>query len=169
MALVYLTLSLVVLLGMAAVVIDTGYMYMIKAQLQNAADAGALAGGAALDHTNSGTQAPARAAARNFAQQNSAAGEAVNLDLNYGNSANGDIVVGCWNAEAAPQQTDITTSCGRPNAIKINARRSRSAGTGPNAVKTVFARIFSINEMNVGAVAIAYRPPEQTDKTILVK
>ena len=169
MLLVYLAYILVMLLGMAALVIDTGHLYITRAQLQNAADAGALAGAAALDGSASFTQAAARAAAGDYAGKNIAAGKSVLLDLNYANRINGDIVVGCWSTKTTPPSIDITASCGRPDAIKIKARRSSDAGSGPDPVKTVFARILKMNEMNVGATAIAYRPHKQTDKITLVK
>jgi Flp pilus assembly protein TadG len=167
--LVYLTLAMVLLMGMAALALDTGHLYVIKAQLQNAADAGALAGGASLDGSASSTQAAARVAAQTYAGKNSAAGKPVQLELNYGNSATGDIVVGCWNAKATPPPVDIDRSCKKPDALKINARKSVDAGSGPAPVKTIFARVAGINQMNVGAVAIAYRPSKQHDTTTLVK
>ena len=45
-SLVMVALLFVVLLGFSALVIDVGMLYVTKAQLQNAADAGALAGAA---------------------------------------------------------------------------------------------------------------------------
>jgi hypothetical protein len=167
--LVYLTLAIVLLLGMAALALDTGNLYVIKAQLQNAADAGALAGGASLNNSASSTQAVARVVAQKYAGKNSAAGESVQLELNYGNSANGDIVVGCWDEKATPPPADIDPSCKKPDAIKINARKSTDAGSGPAPVKTMFARVAGIKEMNVGAIAIAYRPSKQHGTTTLVK
>jgi Flp pilus assembly protein TadG len=167
--LVYLTLAIVVLMGMAALALDGGCMFITKAQLQNAADAGALAGAAALDGTSSYTQATARAAAGYFAGKNSAVGEAVTLDLNYGNLANGDVVIGCWDSKKSRPTIDISVSCKKPNALKVNARRSAAAGSGPRAVKTMFARVYGIKEMNVGAVAIAYRPSKKDDSSILVQ
>ncbi len=168
-ALVYLTLAMVLLMGMTALALDTGHLYVIKAQLQNAADASALAGGASLDGSASTIQAAARAEARIYAGKNSAAGKPVQLDLNYGNSATGDIVVGCWNAEATPPPADIDSTCKKPNAIRINARKSADAGSGPAPVKTMIAPVLGIKEMNVGAVAIAYRPSKQHDAITLVK
>lgn len=51
--LLVLTFSLIVLFGLAALVLDVGRMYIIKNQLQNAADAGALRGAKVLDGTAS--------------------------------------------------------------------------------------------------------------------
>ena len=41
-------LSLMVILGLAAVVIDLGHAYVVKREIQKAAEAGALAGARAL-------------------------------------------------------------------------------------------------------------------------
>ncbi len=41
-------MSLIVILGLAALVIDLGHAYVVKRELQNAAEAGALAGARAL-------------------------------------------------------------------------------------------------------------------------
>lgn len=54
--LLLVTFSLVVFLALAALVIDIGRMYIVKSQLQNAADAGALRAALALD-TGSGLTA----------------------------------------------------------------------------------------------------------------
>lgn len=48
------TFSLLVLFGLAALVLDLGRMYIIRSQLQNAADAGALRAAKALDGTAPG-------------------------------------------------------------------------------------------------------------------
>lgn len=102
-------------LGLAA---DIAYMYVAKNQLQVAADASSLAGGAYLtlevDNNSSVLiQEEARQKAWEFACKNNAAGSKVYLvtntppdcdpnnlphgnDLNSGNTADGDIVVGHW-------------------------------------------------------------------------
>ena len=49
-SLVFAALVLPVLLGFAALITDVGYMYLTKSQLQNEADASALAGALALAH-----------------------------------------------------------------------------------------------------------------------
>lgn len=52
--LLLVTFSLVVFFGLAALVIDLGRMYIVKSQLQNAADAGALRGALELNGTGPG-------------------------------------------------------------------------------------------------------------------
>lgn len=61
-------LVLPAVLGMGALAVDVGYVYVAQGALQNAADAGAMAGAGELASGNS--QADASAAAVNFASQN---------------------------------------------------------------------------------------------------
>lgn len=66
--LLVVTFSLIVLFGLAALVLDVSRMYIIKSQLQNAADAGALRAAKVLDGTLPGlatAESKAREAARN--------------------------------------------------------------------------------------------------------
>jgi len=61
-------LALPVLLGAGAISVDVGYMYMARAAIQNAADAGSRAGTAIL--AEGGSEADALAEATSFANQN---------------------------------------------------------------------------------------------------
>lgn len=161
-AIVYIALALVVLVGMAALAIDVGYFYVVKSQLQNAADSAALAGASGLKgipgvnpYANEST---AKTRAQYFAQQNIAAGTPVLLDLNSGNNATGDIVIGCWN-----KSTDsMNTACIRPNSVQVNARRSTLAGVGPTPVSTFFGKIFNVNTVNIHSKSVAQRPTKPT-------
>ncbi len=55
--LVLVTLSMVVLLGMAGLALDMGHVYLMKTRLQNALDAAALSGAKTLDITHDPAQA----------------------------------------------------------------------------------------------------------------
>jgi Flp pilus assembly protein TadG len=161
-AVVYLALLLFALVGFAALSIDVGYFYVVKGQLQNAADAAALAGGSGLKgglgvnpYSNETT---ARIRARYFAQQNNAEGTPVLLDINTANINTGDILIGCWNKSTST----MSTSCTRPNSIQVRARRSTDAGVGSTPVSTFFGKIFNINTINIGSIAVAQRPTKPT-------
>ena len=52
---VLVAISLVALIGFAAIAVDLAYLYIVKGELQNAADSGALAGAQVL-YINNGTQ-----------------------------------------------------------------------------------------------------------------
>lgn len=161
-AVVYLALLLFVLVGFAALVIDLGYFYVVKGQLQNAADAAALAGVTALKGTISSNpfanETSARNRAQSFAGKNTAETSSVSLDLNLANSTNGDIVIGCWNNATLA----MNTGCGRPNSVLVNARRSSDAGVGPTPVSTFFGNVLGVDTVNIGARAVAQRPPKPT-------
>lgn len=56
--LVLVTLLVIALLGFAALAVDIGHMAVVKNELQNAADAGALAGAAQLYYRDQGYPVP---------------------------------------------------------------------------------------------------------------
>ena len=83
-AAIMLVVALPVLLGMAALAIDVGYIFTSLAELQNAVDAGALAGASAL----SSTETEVRARVMEVAGRNSLSGEPVavpaeNIEIGY--------------------------------------------------------------------------------------
>src|SRR3990172_3242797 len=85
---VLFTLSLVVLIGLAALGVDVGYMYSVRHELQRCADAGALAGasyfrdtGYWTDVANDPQMALAEARARTFASRDNV----VTSPLDYSN------------------------------------------------------------------------------------
>ncbi|MEE9171045.1 MAG: pilus assembly protein TadG-related protein [bacterium] len=63
-------LTLPVMVGMGAIAVDVGYVYVARNEMQNAADAGALAGAQIL--ATGGTQSNARATAIQYSTQNMA-------------------------------------------------------------------------------------------------
>ena len=79
-SLVLVTISMLVLLGFGALTLDTGNLYVARNELQNAADAGALAGARVL-YVNDGSMvnAGANAVARDTALSNTSQGTAVEV------------------------------------------------------------------------------------------
>lgn len=169
LALVWLALFMLPLIFMfAGLAIDMSYMYFAKNELQVAADAAALAGASKLtceyDSLSVTAQTEARTQAQTFANKNRAAGSPVQVELNVGNEASGDIIVGYW--AGGPDIGLPTGSSGkRIDAIKVVARRTSQAavsGTsvGNNPVSIFFGRIFRMigtdwSVMDVKAEAIA--------------
>jgi Flp pilus assembly protein TadG len=133
-------------------------IYYVRGELQNAADAGALAGVVLVDPTKAATdQADARNEAQKFTGLNKAAGTGVATALNPGNDPNGDIVVGHWD-----DQTKTFDPNGTPiNALKVVARRTRDAANGTvsvgdNPVGMIFGgALVNWPTMNIKRVAIA--------------
>jgi Flp pilus assembly protein TadG len=191
-AVVYIALLLVVLLAFVGLAIDIGYMYVAKTQLQNAADAASLAGAAVLtERSKSINQPTARESAWKIACNNkvvpadqkvfliSAAGTCTfpPSDLNNTtNNADGDIVLGRWDATTGfrpriENGTEVPLPAGSYiNAVKVVSRRTSEAPVanvkiGNNPVSLFFGKIFSLlpgggpgwGTMSVTASAIAVR------------
>jgi len=146
--LVLLAFMIFLLLGLAALAIDFAYFYVVKNELQAAADAAALAGAARLDGTLQATAA--RSEAVLFAGKNTAAGIPVVLASNNSNalSAANDITVGYW---------DGTTYT--PNATPVNAlqaRPRRTSGSPGGQVGVIFGPVlFDKLGMDISASAVA--------------
>ncbi len=158
-AAIYIALLLVALVALAGIVMDFGYMYITKGQLQNAADSAALAGVAKMKSVGTGTanptdtvQATARNEAITFAAKNNAAKSSVVIANNNSNvlSSDNDIAVGNWNGTSfIPNSTPV-------NAMQVRARRTSDAPGGQ--VPTFLGRVIGWNQMGASADAIAALP-----------
>jgi hypothetical protein len=137
--------------------LDIAYIYAVRGQLQNAADAGALAGAGLLQEAKGPTeQGPARDEAEKFAQENFAAGELVIvgniLSVNELTDDN-DITVGNWSVT-----NEEYTLGGTPvNAIQVRTRMNTASERGP--VGLVFGRVLDWPDMSVAGIAIAAESP----------
>jgi len=134
-ALVFVAIVLLCLIGIIALIVDVGYLYNIKEDLQAAADAAALAGAGGL----SIDQATARNRAIEIAQKNYANGLPVELQ-------NSDVQLGLWNSVTG--FTPLNDPTARANAVKVYANLT--------GVKTIFAGVLGFKSVPVvGASAIA--------------
>ncbi|WP_136525518.1 pilus assembly protein TadG-related protein [Geomonas ferrireducens] len=157
-AVVYLALMIVVLVGFVSLAVDLGYMYVTRGQLQNAADAAALAGAA----MNLGDSASVKQKAIEFAAKNKAAGDDVAV-------TEGDVTIGNWTATATPS---FSTARFPINAVRVVARRTVAGASAAEQgkVQLFFGKIFALlpgggegwPEMSASAEAIAMRPPRPT-------
>lgn len=139
-------LSLVVLVAMLALVMDLGQLYITRTELQNAADAGALAGAKELNGTAAGIDsAEARAistAAANSVRFGASAG-AVSIgraNVEYGPSPSGP-----WSDHAAAQAAPAGMSF-----IKVD-----TSGISQGTLGTWFMRVSNIDAMNTFGRAVA--------------
>ncbi len=123
---------LIVIVGFAALTIDVGYMYNVRADLQHTADSAALSAVQLLPD-----EIKARLAARDMAEMN----------LN-GVVIDRDVVLGNW---------DWTTSVFTPNGIPVNAVHvySQRSKTNGNPVGLFFAPILGVHQTDVSASATA--------------
>ena len=145
MAQIWVVAALLVLVGFVGLACDTTYVFLTAQKLQIAADGSALAGAAFIPEDTTG----ARAAAMDFAQANSAGAAPVQIDANWDNDPNGDIVLGQFDRETGvfiESQEDI-------NAVKVVCRRGNSAPAGP--LPLFFGPAFGVDSVQLGRSAIA--------------
>src|SRR5438128_11359498 len=106
---IMVAVALPLLAAFVALAVDVGHAYLVRNQLQNAADAAAMAGARALDGTPIGNAA-ARLSAMDFAARHNADGRSVQIDLNLGNAPGGDTVLGRWHLEGKPPWFEVIAS-----------------------------------------------------------
>jgi Flp pilus assembly protein TadG len=150
-------ICLVFLIGFVALVVDMGHLHAVRNEVQNAADAAALAGARALfplnGYPDTGliplTEPPfvtvAVQTARDTVGQNQA-GSIVNLT-----TAAADVQTGIWNWNSRTFTADATPSY-NINAVRVMARRDSVAN---QPVSTWFASILGIDSVPVNAEAVA--------------
>lgn len=133
-----------VLIGLLGLAIDTGWVYLVNRQLQDAADAAALSGAMKVStDTVTNVQAAATQPANN------AAGASVQFAYTSGtNDSTKDIVIGTYN------NGTFTATTSSPNAVKVTARRTTGSPRGP--LNLFFGPIFGINTAQVSRTAIAH-------------
>jgi Flp pilus assembly protein TadG len=160
---VIIALGIVALLGAASLAIDMGHLYTVRNELQNSADAAALAAASNLikdNGTGTAVRDPdaAKQAALLVAQRQSQLSGLPNVsDADRNDLA---ITFGVWNINAASPDvawTEIGPTCGiysNANAVKITIIRGADTVFGP--VTNFCAGIFGHNTSQIAATATAY-------------
>src|SRR6185503_6476445 len=152
---VMVAIMLTVLLAMAAAALDIGHALVARNELQNSADAGALAGARALGvlyegmtpaamgtyQLSGGDAATIMTAVQSTAVLNAAAG--VNVTVNAG-----DVQIGLWNSATRT----MTPTVNQPRSVRVITRRD---GTANGPISTFLAGVIGMTSMNVNAVATA--------------
>ena len=147
---IWVVTFLLLLILFAGLALDMGKVFFVSHQLQNAADAAALAGARVVKID----QIHARQDAFNIAFANFADGDPVLLGLNdVANDPSGDIVIGRYSDDLDPTTPNFTVTTDTPNALKVVARRTDSSLGGPVALN--FGSIIGINTCNISNFAIA--------------
>src|SRR5208337_891495 len=145
---------MVAFFALLAIVIDLGHLMLVRNQLQNAADAGALAGARALFLNNStGTPdwAAGQAAATATVQANKADTQALltaNVQTGYWDTT--------WTPTTTPANllsTGIVPDATQFPAVKVSVQKNAGSNNGP--VSLTFGQIFGIITVNVAAHATA--------------
>ena len=137
---VWMALSLVLLLGIAALAIDGSYLYVARNQLQIAVDAAALVGAVELQLDSDEVKDRAMA----YAAKNEVFGRPVALKP-------GDIEIGYWDSQLRIF-TPVGGGGGGPAAIRVTGRLTEERG---NPVQLFFAGILGHHSADVVASAVA--------------
>lgn len=138
-----------VLLGFAALAVDIGFHCVVRAQLQNAADAAALAGAGAYfsDFALAGDEIGLENLVRTRACETGALNESVGQPTIF-EPHHISVGIHDWDAPTSP-----LGRVGRWNAIEATAHRTRDSVNGP--VPYFFAQIFGLREGELRATARA--------------
>jgi hypothetical protein len=154
--LVLIALMLPVLLAFVALAIDVGRIYVVKNELQNAADAAALRGAAVLPKPDAAYPG-ANYAHPNwvYAQAQGASAIALNQAANRSLS-DGLVEVGYWNVKQTPegmQATSITPTLFDKPAVRVTIKLG--GGDNGGALNLFFAPIFGQSYQEVSATSLA--------------
>lgn len=166
---VFTAVSMSLIIGMAALAVDLGYAYSVKAQLQRNADAAALAGAVVLttDKMLSTLYDPTTdvvAEVQAYGLKNLAAGVPVTIFSN-------DIVIGHIN-DLRDLTEAISPGVLPYNAVEVTVRRENNFN---GELQLFFASIFGFNSMPLQTTARAgvedgfsgFRPPDSGTSPLL--
>jgi hypothetical protein len=145
--LVWVAIFIFVLVAIVGLSLDWGKLAFNVHQLQNAADAGALAGAQLVKFDIVG----ARERAIALAFQNRAENRAVSVADNPSNAVDGELVVGRW----IRQERRFIETLLAPNAVKVVATRRGQRSDAP-PLSLLFGPMFGINETGAGRPAIGW-------------
>jgi Flp pilus assembly protein TadG len=156
-ALVWIAIVMIVLVGFLGLAFDWGYAYYTSQKLQNAADAAALAGAQRVWESHGW----ARSRAQDFASANEAGGYAVQLDDNNANIDTGDIVIGTYDPDT--RTFTPTEDRTKANAVHVDAKRTEGSVNGP--LPLVWGGLFGNDsaKFHRWAIAVAEGGPHNAD------
>lgn len=159
---ILVAILLIFFLGIAALAIDFGHRHVVRNELQNSADAGALAGAQVL-YTETGMVNPqANSVAENTAKFNLAQKAAVEFDDNDIERGHWSFATRIFTPNSSLDKYDITGRSAEEldldtdfiNSIRIKTRRKKTS--------RFFSKIFNKNDYELTATAIAYIGPVST-------
>ncbi len=157
-------LMMAVFIGFAALAVDIGHLYVVRNELQNAADAGALAGARFL-YNNNGTAVNTGANQIAYDTATANTSEKVSVDVHWTGGNNGDVQRGHWsfatrtftpNDSTTPvdlwnvSTAELDANTNFINAIRVRTRRQDTPAD------SFFARIFGHENFSLSTEAIAY-------------
>lgn len=155
----FTAVTMVVLVGFAALTIDVGYMYSVRLDLQNAADAAAMTAAgaygsdtqylvqaASADSYPTAVKALAYDRASILFKRNASMGRTSTI-VDYDDLMLGRVDV----YSTAPIQTGVDPE--QLNAVYVMTRRDTQSENGP--VELFFSRVFGYHSTNITASAVA--------------
>ena len=144
-AIIFILIAMIALIGFLGLGIDVGYTYIAKGQLQNAADAGALAGAETLyqGFPASLNWVSAQQQATVFVQKNTVTG----MQL-----TDAQVIAGYWTSSGMQPNTYAPTGTDVP-AVQVTVSKSTGNNGGP--VPTFFAQVLGWNAFSISANAVA--------------
>jgi hypothetical protein len=150
---VWVAISALVMMLFLGIAVDMGHVALALQQLQNAADAAALAGARTVRHDSESSRNDSlplvRDAALALAHANPTYHVPVDLDRNDANAPGGDVVLGRFDRETGAFRP--TTRAVR--AVKVVARRTPDSLDGP--LPLLFGPIVNVLNVNITRTAIA--------------
>jgi Flp pilus assembly protein TadG len=158
---VFVAVSIFMLLAMTGLVIDLGHLYVVRQELQNAADAGADAGAMSLYWLGNGAQPEDAKDLLNCAYAHLKATEVVQQNKSDGQPlliSSADVEVGVWQYNAASNAWEFqelpcdAANSYTLNAVRVTTRRS-NAWNGP--VNLWFASFLGLDSVELTGQATA--------------
>jgi Flp pilus assembly protein TadG len=158
---VFVAVSMFMLLTLVGLVIDLGHLYVVRQELQNAADAGADAGAMSLYWLGNGTEPEDAKDLLNCAYAHLKATEVVQQNRSDGQPlliSTADVQVGVWQYSAASNAWEFQSlPCDAANsytlnAVRVTTRRS-NAWNGP--VNLWFAGFLGLDSVELTGQATA--------------
>jgi hypothetical protein len=157
-------LLMVIFIMLAALAVDIGHLYLVRNELQNASDAGSLAGARVLyNEDGTAVNETANATANEAAVANMS--EKTSVDVHWNGDNSGDIERGHWcfgtstftpNDSLVPvdlwnvSDEELDANVNFINAVRVRARRQDTPAA------SFFGRIFGYNSFILSAASVAY-------------
>ncbi len=142
-------LTLPVLVGAAALAVDLAYLYVVRNELQNDADAAALAGARKLYSRG--------ASALDWAGAANTASNAIALNSSAGHTlADGLVETGYWDITQTARGLQVLPMTAGPNdapAVQVSLGKSEGQNQGP--VRTFLASIWGVYAKPIRVTAVA--------------
>ncbi|MEC5409749.1 TadG family pilus assembly protein [Paraburkholderia sp. MPAMCS5] len=142
-------LCMTVLIGTTALAVDLGRAWVVRNELQNAADAAALAGAGSLGPNY---------ASPNWTQAEAKAQSAITLNKTEGTALlTAQVQSGYWNVTGTPagMQALPVPSPGTYDKPAVKVTVSRAAGQNGGPLSLVLAPIIGVSTMPISATAVA--------------